>query len=111
MNGTRILRCLKSPAVFLIALGLVAVNAPGQSTRARRIIDELQQQQPPQPKEDPLKPQQGTQKPPEKKPTPEPEAETIRIKSNLVGVPVSVTDAQGNPVRNLTAEDFLVEED
>src|SRR5262249_28270601 len=57
------------------------------------------------------KPQQGTQKPPEKKPATEPEAETIRIDSNLVAVPVSVTDAQGNPIRNLTAEDFQVEEE
>jgi Ca-activated chloride channel family protein len=89
----------------------VAVNATGQSTRARRIIDDLQQQQPQQPNREPQAPQQGAQKPPEKKPTPEPEAETIRIKSNLVGVPVSVTDAQGNPVRNLKAEDFLVDED
>lgn len=57
-----------------------------------------QQQQPP-PK----------QQPPVKQPDPEPE--TIRINSRLVTVPVSVTDASGNPVRNLRAEDFVVEED
>ncbi|MDX2030342.1 MAG: VWA domain-containing protein [Blastocatellia bacterium] len=47
-----------------------------------------------------------------KKPTaPEPEAEPIRINSNLVVVPVSVTDAYGNPIRDLKAEDFEMEED
>ena len=49
------------------------------------------------------------QQPPVKQPDPEPE--TIRINSRLVTVPVSVTDASGNPIRNLTAEDFIVEED
>lgn len=52
--------------------------------------------------------QQG-QQPPAKQPDPEPE--TIRINSRLVTVPVSVTDANGNPIRNLTSEDFVVEED
>jgi Ca-activated chloride channel family protein len=36
--------------------------------------------------------------------------ETIRIDSSLVEVPVSVTDAAGRPVRNLTARDFQLEE-
>jgi Ca-activated chloride channel family protein len=35
----------------------------------------------------------------------------IRVDSNLVTVPVSVTDAQGNIVDNLTREDFRIEED
>jgi Ca-activated chloride channel homolog len=111
MNRIRNLSRLKSLAVLLVIFGLVfAITAAGQTTRARRVIDEPQQ--PPQPpKQEPQKPQQGPQKPPEKKPTPEPNAETIRIHSNLVAVPVSVTDAQGNPVRNLTAQDFLVEEE
>jgi Ca-activated chloride channel family protein len=111
MNRIRNIRCLKSLAVLLVISGLVfAVTAAGQTTRARRVVDELQQP-PQQPKPEPQKPQQGQQKPPEKKPTAEPEAETIRIDSNLVAVPVSVTDAQGNPVRNLKAEDFLLEEE
>ncbi len=111
MNGIRNFRCLKSLAVFLITLGVVVVGIAGQSTRAtraRRINDGPQQQQQQQP---PAQSQQGQQKPPEKKPTPEPEAEPIRINSNLVAVPVSVTDIQGNPIRNLTAEDFLLEEE
>ncbi len=36
--------------------------------------------------------------------------ETIKINSTLVSVPVSVTDAAGQPVRNLRAEDFVLEE-
>lgn len=60
-----------------------------------------QSQQKPKDPQDPRKP--GKQ--------PDPEPETIRIDSRLVTVPVSVTDANGNPIRNLTAEDFVVEED
>jgi len=37
--------------------------------------------------------------------------ETIKINSSLVAVPVSVTDAAGHPVRNLTAGDFQLEEE
>jgi Ca-activated chloride channel family protein len=59
-------------------------------------------------------------KPAEKaKPTPtaqpgkpqEPETEAIRISSNLVAVPVSVTDQAGQPVRSLKAEDFQLREE
>ncbi len=35
----------------------------------------------------------------------------IRISTNLVTVPVSVTDAVGSPVANLDMEDFLIKED
>jgi Ca-activated chloride channel family protein len=35
---------------------------------------------------------------------------TIRISSNLVQVPVSVTDASGHPVKSLHIEDFVLEE-
>jgi Ca-activated chloride channel family protein len=35
----------------------------------------------------------------------------IRVSSNLVTVPVSVTDASGRPVENLAVSDFRVEED
>lgn len=60
-----------------------------------------QEQQKPKEQQDPQKPTKPA----------EPELETIRIDSRLVTVPVSVTDANGNPIRNLTAEDFVVEED
>lgn len=102
MNWIRNFRCLKSLAVISIASGLIlAMTAAGQSMRARRINGEPQQPKPEQPKQEPQKP----------KPTPDPEAETIRIHTNLVAVPVSVTDAEGNPVRNLTVEDFRLEEE
>lgn len=45
------------------------------------------------------------------KPTPTPEYEVVRITSNLVMVPVSVTDVQGNPVLGLKPTDFRIEED
>jgi VWFA-related protein len=106
MKWIRNFRCLKSLAVFLIISGLIlAMTAAGQSTRARRVSDEPQQPRPDQPKQD-------AQKPPEKKPTEaEPTEEKIRIDTNLVAVPVSVTDAEGNPIRNLRVEDFLLEEE
>ncbi len=34
----------------------------------------------------------------------------IRVSSNLVTVPVSVTDSAGNPIRNLKIRDFAIEE-
>ncbi len=112
MNRIRILRCLNTLSVVIIIFGLMfAATATGQTTRIRRVSDPSQQQQPEQQKPEQQKPQQGQQKPPDKKPATEPDAEPIRINSNLVAVPVSVTDAQGNPIRNLTAEDFLVEEE
>src|SRR5262245_5305069 len=39
-------------------------------------------------------------------PTPEPEYEVVKITSNLVIVPVSVTDPAGNPVLGLKQTDF-----
>src|SRR3954469_21360474 len=48
---------------------------------------------------------------PKPTPTPEPEYEVVRITSNLVMVPVSVTDAQGQPVLGLSKNDFHIVED
>jgi len=45
------------------------------------------------------------------KPTPTPEYEVVKITSNLVMVPVSVTNAQGQPVLGLKPSDFRIEED
>jgi hypothetical protein len=96
MNLIRNFRRLKSLAVFSIASGLIlAISTSGQFAR------EQQQQQAEQSKQDPQKP----------KPAQEPKEEIFRFDSNLVAVPVSVTDSEGNPVRNLTAEDFQIEEE
>lgn len=48
------------------------------------------------------------------KPTPSPGPEdydVVRVSSNLIVVPVSVTDANGQPVLGLQANDFRIEED
>jgi Ca-activated chloride channel homolog len=48
------------------------------------------------------------------KPTPTPapeELDVVRVTSNLIAVPVSVTDASGQPVLGLTANEFRIEED
>lgn len=37
--------------------------------------------------------------------------EVIRLSSRLVAVPVSVSDSSGRPVRDLKAEDFIIEEE
>jgi len=48
---------------------------------------------------------------PKPTPTPEPpEYEVIRVSSNLVMVPVSVTDDKGQPILGLKATDFRIEE-
>jgi Ca-activated chloride channel family protein len=48
---------------------------------------------------------------PKPTPTPAPEYEVIRVTSNLVVVPVSVTDTQGQPVLGLKQNDFRVVEE
>jgi Ca-activated chloride channel family protein len=99
-------------AAFSIISSLIfAMTAAGQSSRERRVNDESQQQQPQQQQQGQTQPEQNKQNPQKPKPTPEPEEEVLKIGTNLVAVPVSVTDAQGNPVRNLTVEDFQLEED
>jgi Ca-activated chloride channel homolog len=56
----------------------------------------------------------GQQSPPQKKPPvqdPQDQEEAIRLSSRLIVVPVSVTDASGQPVKDLTAEDIVIEEE
>jgi Ca-activated chloride channel family protein len=120
ITGCRDHRPKKAKVVtLLIAVGIIAglfsMSADGQSQRARKVENSSTQstqpvagaatQQQPKPKQDPQKPAT----PPDK--TIENEAEPIRINSNLVAVPVSVTDASGQAVRNLKAEDFQLEEE
>ena len=65
-------------------------SAPGQSqSQTKPSVQPLQSQaQPPQSQDD-----------------------TIRLSSRLVQVPVSVTDAFGNPVKDLKAQDIVIEEE
>jgi Ca-activated chloride channel family protein len=56
----------------------------------------------------------GQQASPQKKPPvqdPQEQEEAIRLSSRLIVVPVSVTDASGQPVKDLTAEDIVIEEE
>ena len=90
-----------------------AVSAIGQSERARLLTQTrwpMETQTKPAPK--PTPPPAAAQ-PPQKVETPpkQEQNETIKINSSLVAVPVSVTDASGEPVRNLGAEDFQIEEE
>lgn len=71
-------------------------------------------QQPPTPAQTP--PPQATPTPrPQTTPTPDEDAidedEVVRVTSNLVVVPVSVTDAGGNAVQGLKVSDFKLEEE
>src|SRR5262245_36502106 len=60
-------------------------------------------QDPPPPPPPPVQNPPPTQNPPQ-------EEQAIRLTSRLVQVPVSASDALGRPVRDLTAESFVVEE-
>jgi hypothetical protein len=82
---------LSAPVLFLFAIILLITPATAQKIK----------QLPPPPPGPRYKP----------KPTPTPEYEVVRISSNLVVVPVSVTDAQGQPVLGLKPGEFHIEED
>src|SRR2546421_3964817 len=89
------------PALTIAALALFLIGATllTPDTSAQKI-----EQLPPPPPVPRYKP----------KPTPTPapiEYDVVRVTSNLVVVPVSVTDAQGQPVRDLKPGDFRIEED
>jgi Ca-activated chloride channel family protein len=82
---------LSAPVLFFFAIILLITPATAQKIK----------QLPPPPAGPRYKP----------KPTPTPEYEVVRISSNLVVVPVSVTDAQGQPVLGLKQSEFHIEED
>lgn len=113
-----------SRMTVLLLTGLVvaslATQIYGQSERPRRVPpdpvqpdlpkkEQPQEQSPQQPV--PGKPAEQTKEQTPASKQAEPEPETLRINSRLVTVPVSVTDANGQPVLNLRAEDFVLEED
>src|SRR6266404_8734302 len=91
------------PALVLSALVLafaavVFFNPPARAQKLKQL--------PPPPPAPRFKPKPT----PTPAPTPEPEYEVIRVSSNLVVVPVSVTDPQGQPVLGLKQTDFHIEE-
>lgn len=104
-------------AVFGVAAIIFSFSVEGQTPRPRRVDENApaKETKPATAQTTPTADPQSKPAPQDpKKPTkqePEPEAEPIRIKTNLVTVPVSVTDVNGVPIRNLKVEDFVLEED
>jgi Ca-activated chloride channel family protein len=114
---------------LLVAASVFDAAVSGQTRRPRRINEDQPAKPESKPEAKPAAPANpapnptvkpadaaaaqtpGQQDPTKKPAAPEPEPEPIRIKTNLVTVPVSVTDQAGNPIRNLTVEDFVLEED
>lgn len=92
-----------APALVLTALALFffATVFLGPPARAQK----LKQMPPP-----PAPPRYKPKPTPKPAPTPEPEYEVIKVSSNLVVVPVSVTNTQGQPVMGLKQTDFHIEE-
>src|SRR5258708_38259425 len=92
------------PALVLSALALffcaaVFFNPPAHAQKLKQL--------PPPPPGPRFKPKPT----PAPAPTPEPEYEVLKVSSNLVVVPVSVTDQQGQPVLGLKPSDFQIAED
>ena len=84
--------------VLALFLSITALSSPAQ---AQKSVKDM----PPPPPLWKAKPT-PTPTPPEKE-----VLEVVKVSSNLVTVPVSVTDAQGNAVQGLTKADFrLIEE-
>lgn len=88
---------LTAPVLFFLAIVLLITPAAAQKIK----------QLPPPPPGPRYKPK-PTPKP---TPTPEPQYEVLRISSNLVVVPVSVSDVNGQPVLGLQKSEFHIEED
>jgi Ca-activated chloride channel family protein len=93
-----------APALVLTALALFFFATAFLSAPAR--AQKLKQLPPP-----PAPPRYKPKPTPTPTPTPEPEYEVIKVSSNLVVVPVSVTNTQGQPVLGLKESDFHIEED
>lgn len=92
------------PALALTALALfffatVFLSAPAGAQKRKQL---------PPPPAPPLYKPKPTPTP---EPTPVPEYEVIKVSSNLVVVPVSVTNLQSQPVLGLKQTDFHIEED
>jgi len=86
-------------ALALFFLGVVFLTAPVRAQKVKQL--------PPPPPG----PRFKAKPTPTPAPTPAPEYEVIKVSSNLVVVPVSVTDQLGQPVLGLKQTDFQIEED
>ena len=106
-----------SPIIILIAtlaapfIGLAASlpagNARGLSARGLSHARQSSQLQPPQgSQQEKSTPAKSTQDP-----SPQNQDAPIHLSSRLVLVPVSASDEAGNPVKDLTAADIVIEED
>lgn len=106
MSKLRMLVFLCGTLAFLLLVGSASAQQPSSPAPP-----------PPPPPADATPPasekQPGGIKPPMAQPTPSDDDnyEVLRVTSNLVVVPVSVTDAAGQPVLGLTATDFRLEEE
>jgi VWFA-related protein len=93
---TRLLPALALPALAFVFLGITLLSPLTSAQKVKQL--------PPPPPAPKYKP----------KPTPTPapiEYDVVRVNSNLIVVPVSVSDAQGQPVLGLKQNDFRIEED
>jgi Ca-activated chloride channel family protein len=92
------------PALVLSALALFFSASIFLSSPVR--AQKLKQLPPPPPG-----PRYKAKPTPTPAPTPEPEYEVVKVSSNLVVVPVSITNQQGQPVLGLKQSDFQIAED
>jgi Ca-activated chloride channel family protein len=108
------LYCLVLTAILALMMGSLSFEIAGYAQRNSQIS---QSRNPTNPKPAPTPtpaPRVTTGQPSttkQQQPPADAQEETFRINSNLVAVPVSVTDASGQPVGNLTVADFVVDEE
>jgi Ca-activated chloride channel homolog len=99
-----ILRALTLNIALLVLLSLVVpAGSAGFGRGGANLAGQSQSQTKPKP--DPQKPDPRTETPAQDQDAP------VRLNSRLVLVPVSATDAAGQPVRDLKVEDITIEEE
>ena len=99
-------------AFFFFAAIVVGQTQPTKTPQPPRSPQtEQPTQDPPPPKSSSRTPSSSQKPSPQSPPVEGEDDEVIRVTSNLVVVPVSVTDASGQPVPGLKAADFRLEEE